>query len=106
MSDTTIHQSVASPKAVTMQYDFLNATPDGEKLFSVRGGVPLRDAFDQLSLLLSQSKSVVEDVCTVVSAGDEPCAHWAASQLLEFTYALVQSMHNGLIEHEKATAQR
>lgn len=29
--------------AVTAQYDFYPATQEGEKLFSVRGGVPLRE---------------------------------------------------------------
>jgi hypothetical protein len=87
--------------AVTTQYDFFEATLNGEKLFSVRGGVPLKDAFEQLSLLLSQSQSVVEDVCTVVSAGEVPQSPWAASKLLDFSYALVQSMHNGLTDYER-----
>lgn len=91
--------------AVTAQYDFYPATPKGEKLFSVRAGVPLPDAFNELSLLLSQSQSVIEEVCTAVSAGEAPQAHWAASRLLDFTYALVQSMHGGLVEHERSIVQ-
>ena len=87
--------------AVTAQYDFFNATPDGDKLFSVRSGVPLRDAFNELSLLVSQSQSVIDEVCMSVSAGEVPQAQWAASRLLEFTHALVQSMHDGLSEFER-----
>ena len=89
------------PGAVTSQYDFFNTTSDGDKLFSVRGGIPLRDAFNQLSLLIAQSQSVVDDVCTSVSAEEVPQSQGAASHLLEFTYALAQAMHGGLIEHEK-----
>lgn len=101
MSVTTIHQPVASTKAVTTQYDFWNATPDGEKLFSVRGGIPLGAAFDQLSLLLASSQSAVEEVRVAVSADEVPQSQWAASHMLEFSYALVQAMHQGFIEHEK-----
>jgi hypothetical protein len=101
MNATTIHKPVASPQAVTVQSDFWNATPNADKLFSVRGGIPLSDAFDQLSLLLAASKSAVDDVCTTVSQDAVPQSQWAASHMLEFSYALVQAMHSGLIEHEK-----
>lgn len=87
-------------KAVTKQYDFLNATPDGDKLFSVRGGIPLANAFDQLSVYLSAVQSVVEEVAK--SDDENTSANWAASQMIEFTQALVQSMHFGPMEHEKA----
>lgn len=90
---------VPTPKAVTKQYDFLNATPAGDCLFSVRGGIPLTDAFDQLSVLLSQGQAVVEAAAT--NSDDSPGTNWAASQLLEFSHALVQAMHDGLVEHEK-----
>ena len=101
MTVTTIHQSAPSPKAVTVQHDFWNATPDGDKLFSVRGGIPLGDAFDQLSLLIATSQSAIEAARLAVSTEDVPQGHWAATHLLEFSYALVQSMHQGVIDHEK-----
>lgn len=87
--------------ATTAQVDFWNATPSGQKLFSVRAGVPLGDAFDQLSLLLSVSKSLVDDVCIAVSADEQPQGHWAASHMLEFSYVLVRAMHDGLTAHER-----
>lgn len=88
----------ANLRAVTKQYDFFNATPDGDKLFSVRGGIPLDSAFDQLAVFIASAQSVVE------SAGiDESTPKWAASQLLDVAYALTHAMHNGLMEHEKAT---
>jgi len=96
---------VPTPKAVTKQYDFLNTEPDGGFLFSVRGGIPLTRAFDELSLLLAQGQAVVEAVCEVSATEDVPEAPRAAVRLLDFSYALVQSMHNGLIEHENATAK-
>lgn len=92
-------------RAVTQQFDFLNATPNGDKLFSVRGGIPLSDAFDQLSLLLAQGQSAVEAACVACSAEEIPESTHAAARLLDFSYALVQSMHNGLIEHENATSK-
>ena len=87
--------------AVTAQYDFYGVGVGGEKLFSVRGGIPLGEAFNELSLLVSQSQSAIEEVCTAVSAGEEPQAHWAASKLLDFTLGLVQAMHGGLSEYER-----
>jgi hypothetical protein len=101
MSDTTINQSEASPKPVTVQHDFWSATTSGDKLFSVRGGIPLGDAFDQLSLLIATSQSAIEAARLAASSEDVPQGHWAATHLLEFSYALVQSMHQGVIDHEK-----
>ncbi len=91
----------AKPVAVTAPIDFLNATSNGDALFSVRGGIPLGAAFDQLSVLLAASKSAVDVVCVACSSDAKPQSQWAASHLLEFSYALVQSMHHGLINHEK-----
>lgn len=101
MSVTPLHPLVTRPNAATVQYDFWNATPDGDKLFSVRGGIPLGDAFDQLSLLIAASQSAVEEARVSISAGEVPQSHWAASHMLEFSYALVQSMHQGVMNHEK-----
>ncbi len=86
-----------APGAVTAQHDFFNATHDGDKLFSVRGGVPLSEAFEQLTLLLSASQSCME--------GEDMPAQWAGVHLMDFSLALVQSMHHGLIEHERAPVQ-
>lgn len=91
-----------TPKAVTKQYDFLSATTGGDCLFSVRGGIPLDDAFDQLSLLLAQGRSVAEFMCIAGSTEDDPEAPGAAVRLLDFSHALVQAMHHGLTEYENA----
>ena len=81
--------------AVTAQYSFLPATRTGECLFSVQGGIPLSDAFDQLTILLSAAHSSTEDIATSVCAGEEQLSPWAAVHLMNFAYALVQSMHQG-----------
>lgn len=102
MTATTIPQPVASPNAVTTQYDFFEATQSGEKLFSVRGGIPLRDAFDQLSVLLSASMASVEFAATEGNNSNVvPSALWQSVHLMNFTFALVQSMQQGVIDHEK-----
>lgn len=87
--------TATASRAVTKQYDFLDASNTGYKLFAVRDGIPLADAFDQLSLLLANTQSVIDNV-----TDDSMGPNWAASQLLEMTHALVQSMHKGFIEHE------
>jgi hypothetical protein len=88
--------------AVTAQYDFFPATREGESLFSVRAGIPLADAFDKLSSLMSSSIAAVEQsAIELEEAGGTPCALWQSVHLMTFAYALVQSMHNGLLENKK-----
>lgn len=102
MIDTTAQSPSVATGATTAHIDFFNATPNGDKLFAVRGGIPLSDGFDQLSLLLAASKSAVDEVCATVSQDAEPQSQWAASHMLEFSYALVQSLHQGFLEHARA----
>jgi hypothetical protein len=89
-----------SQRAVTKHYDFCKVGSDGELLFSVKGGVPLIRALDQLSVFLDATQRVVEAVAQIDD--DDAGANWAASHMLDFSKALVQAMHNGLIEHERA----
>lgn len=96
--------TINKPRAVTAQYDFCPATANGDKLFSVRAGIPLSDAFNELSLLLAASQSAVEGSVTAANAGDVPDAQWAAVHLMNFTYALVQAMHKGLNDSEREDA--
>lgn len=88
--------------AVTAQYDFCPATREGENLFSVRAGIPLADAFEQLSALMSSSIASVETLTCTDNAEDIPGALWQSVHLMNFTYALVQSIHKG---HNAATCQ-
>jgi hypothetical protein len=81
---------------VTVQRDFLNATPQGDKLFSVRGGVPLGGALDQLGIMIASAISAIEGTETAGEASSpNGCA--AALQLLNLSYELVQSMHDGIL---------
>ena len=90
-------QPITSPAAgaVTAQYDFCPATSEGENLFSVRAGIPLSDALDQLSSLLSSSIASVEALACEKDANAIPGALWQSVHLMNFTYALVQSIHKG-----------
>ena len=90
-------QPITSPAAgaVTAQYDFSNATSVGEKLFSVRAGIPLSDALDQLSLLLSSSIASVETLAGQDDTEAIPGALWQSVHLMNFAYALVRSIHEG-----------
>lgn len=81
----------------------MSATAEGEYLFSVRGGIPLTDAFEQLSLLLAQAKAVVAEAGCEESVLSLELPH-AGARLLDFSHALVDAMHSGLIEHEKTIA--
>ena len=90
-------QPLTSPTAgaVTAQHDFSNATSEGEKLFSVRAGIPLSDALDQLSVLLSSSIASVEALAGQDDTEAIPGALWQSVHLMNFAYALVQSIHAG-----------
>lgn len=81
--------------AVTAQYDFCPATSKGENLFSVRAGIPLSDAFDQLSSLMSSSIASIETLAHEEDTDATPGALWQSVHLMNFAYALVQSMHKG-----------
>lgn len=95
-------QTIDNSIAVTAQYDFCNATSKGEKLFSVRAGIPLNDAFEQLSMLLGSSIESINLLASPdVNSDDVGPALWTSIHLLEFTHALVQSMHDGNIAHIK-----
>ena len=102
MIATPMQDATSCAGAVTAQYDFCPATPDGEKLFSVRAGIPLHDAFNQLTLLLGSSIASVEVAATECANSDAvPGVLWQSVHLLNVTNALVQSMHQGVINHEK-----
>lgn len=89
----------AGPVTARHEVDFF--TPNGQALFSVNEGVPMSDAFDQLSVLLSSARVAVEAQATSGGDTDETTAHWAPAHVLTFAYALVQSMHMGYTEGQK-----
>lgn len=92
----------ATTKAVTAQYDFHQANANGDKLFSVRAGIPLSDAFDQLSILVSSSIATIDGMACALNDSDAiPGSLWQSVHLLNFSYALIQSMHGGHNAHTK-----
>lgn len=91
--------------AVTNHVDFCKATLNDQFLFSVNAGIPLGAAFDQLSSLVSSSIASIE----VHANGDGdtdgiPGALWQSVHLLNFAYALIQSMHSGHSAHEEGNS--
>jgi hypothetical protein len=85
--------------AVTAEYPF-HKVPNGECLFAVRGGIPLSDAFDQLTRLLDSSISTVELAASEGNNSESsPGALWQSAHVMAFAYALVQSMHAGHDAH-------
>lgn len=84
-----------SAAAVTTQYDFCPVPCERENLFSVRAGIPLSHAFDQLSVLMSSSIDSVEALVDVKDINAIPSALWQSIHLMNFAFALVQSMHGG-----------
>ena len=68
--------------------------------FSVREGVPLRAAFDHLSVLIGSSK---ETLTYFAMASDEidPEALWSVVHLLEMAFELAEGMHQGVINHDR-----
>lgn len=95
-----------APGMVTARHDFGRVSLDGGMLFSVRAGVPMRDAFDQLSTLLTAAQACTEAL-TIASGedhGNQP--GWAVVHVLGLANALVESMHLGLMEHGHATSGR
>lgn len=86
---------------VTARHEVDFFTPNGKALFSVNEGIPMSDAFDKLSILLSSAQGAVE---ALAISSEEPAdngTHWVPAHLLTFAYALVQSMHNGYMQGEE-----
>lgn len=103
MNGNTTKPQAVTAGAVTAQYDFHPASANGEKLFSVRAGIPLADAFDQLSVLVSSSIATVDILAGECKDSEGiPGALWQSIHLLNFSYALIQSMHGGHNAHAKS----
>jgi len=91
--------------ALTAEYQFDPTT--GDYLFSVNPGIPLSDAFDKLSSLVSNTISNLE----LLAIGGQDLenvqsALWQSVHTLETSYALIQAMHTGLNAFENSSIQR
>ncbi len=86
--------------AFTTAYDFCPVGKDGETLFSVRAGVPLQHAFNELSSLVSAS---MENIRQLTDESQDPSgvpgALYQSIHLLNFSFALIQSINGGHISH-------
>ena len=95
----------APATATTVSYEFGPISSNGPCLFSVRGGIPISDAFDQLSTYLSATKESIE-MCAMAgdNIDDVPGVLWQSAYLLDFSKALVEAMHSGVMAHERRTS--
>lgn len=94
----------APKQAVTAQYDFYPVECGGEPLFSVRAGIPLGDALDQLSTMASATNEAIE--LLAVEEGNDYIhgALWQSVLLNKFQFALIQAIHDGYRNQHRAIA--
>jgi hypothetical protein len=92
-------------QAVTAQYDFCKIGDDSLPLFSVRAGVPLALALEQLSALHSSTHAAIELMACEKDVDSIPGALWQAAHLMDFQFALIQAIQNGLFAHGNATSK-
>lgn len=71
----------------------------GAIIVNLPAGTPLGDAFNQLSVLMSSAMNAVE--ATANHEDGDSTGTWSAVHNLQIAYDLVQSMHEGYIEHRK-----
>lgn len=103
MAKNTTQTKVATSEAVTVHHDFHPVGDGSEKLFSVRAGIPLSDAFNELSVLVSSSIASIDLIACECEQDTDgiPRALWNSIHLLNFSYALIQSIHGGHHDHAK-----
>lgn len=65
-------------------------------LFAVQGGIPLSDAMDAMSLLLSTARGAACEMAQTCSDNDASGSAWALEHLLALAQALTISIHGGL----------
>lgn len=68
-------------------------------LFAVQPGIPLANAFEELSLLVTTARDAAASLAMEVegsSHGIEPCSVWPIAYLLDMANALQSSMDAGL----------
>jgi hypothetical protein len=94
-------QTRPAPGMVTARHDFGRVSLNGGALFSVREGVPMRDAFDELTALLTAAQACTEVLAIASGEDQQQQPQWAVVHVLTFANALVQAMHNG---HIRGTA--
>ena len=92
-------------QAVTVQYDFLPCTESGDPLFSVRAGIPVDDALDQLSLMFGATVDAVELLTSEKDTQHIPGALRGSVHQMHAQYALLQAIHGGLLRHVDATSK-
>lgn len=77
----------------TAQHDFFSSGVNGERLFSIREGVPVDDAVNSASAMLAAAHETIKRIAE--KHDDEEL--WGASYLLQMAAATMQAAACGLI---------
>ena len=72
-----------------------------DNLFAVQGGIPLSDAMDAMSLLLSTARGAACEMAQTCSDNDASGTAWALEHLLALAQALNTSIHSGLMAGQR-----
>ncbi|MFA7239666.1 MAG: DUF3077 domain-containing protein [Sulfuricellaceae bacterium] len=92
--------ATATPKHQTADYPFFSCSPQKDKLFSVREGIPQEGALEQASLFLESAQAIAgiaEDVT--------PAVVYGAAYLIEMAKAIVDATVYAAHAEEMAGAQ-
>jgi hypothetical protein len=81
--------------AVTAKVDFTPSVASEPGLFCVREGVPLDEAFEQLSLLLDSANDALRYLSLKEGETMQPTPLWSIYNLLNMANALLDSMQAG-----------
>jgi hypothetical protein len=80
---------------VTVELSFTICNPDQEHLLAVRPGIPVTDALEEASCILSELKSSLEAAAMGVD-GITPNQAWLLFRAVNTAKAIVDSTHEGL----------
>jgi hypothetical protein len=83
------------PSAVTDLQEFSRPGASEQGIFCVRAGVPLNDAFDQLSMLQDAAIQALEALAMNESDDNQASPLWSIFHTLNMANTLTQSMHHG-----------
>lgn len=89
--------AAAAPcRIATASVQFHSATPEGRRLFSVNGGVPLLAAIAELSCGLHSVNNMLKAIaCSDMSEADFRASVWSGILFLETYRALAESILDG-----------
>jgi hypothetical protein len=82
---------------VTEKVDFSLGIHSESEIFSVRSGIPMHEAFEQLYGLLDGATAAVDALAMEGGGVQSPSPLWSISINLNMAQALLEAMHSGFI---------